>query len=53
MSIFKYVYQRFINLAIAPEQLSDLPLLDPIEKRLLPLLSHFWSNNKNNRDRKH
>lgn len=46
MSTFKEVYQRFINLSIATEQLSDLPSLDPIEKRLLALLSHSWSNNK-------
>ena len=46
MSTFKEVYQRFINLAIATEQLSDLPSLDPIEKRLLALLSNSWSNNK-------
>ena len=46
MSTFKDVYQKFINLALATEQLSDLPALDPIEKRLLALLSHSWSNNK-------
>ena len=46
MSTFKDVYQKFINLAIATEQLSELPSLDPIEKRLLALLSHSWSNNK-------
>ena len=46
MSTFKDVYQKFINLAIATEHLSDLPLLDPIEKQLLALLSHSWSNDK-------
>jgi len=46
MATFKDIYQKFINLAIATEQLSDLPLLDPIEKRLLALLSHSWSNDK-------
>lgn len=46
MATFKDVYQKFINLAIATEQLSDLPALDPIEKRLLSLLSHSWSNNR-------
>lgn len=46
MATFKDVYQKFINLALATEQLSELPALDPIEKRLLALLSHSWSNNK-------
>ena len=46
MSTFKDIYQKFINLAIATEQLSELPSLDPIEKRLLALLSHSWSNDK-------
>lgn len=46
MATFKDVYQRFINLAIATEQLSDMPALDPIERRLLALLSHSWSNHK-------
>lgn len=46
MSSFKDIYQKFINLAIATEQLSELPALDPIEKRLLALLSHAWSKNK-------
>lgn len=46
MATFKDVYQKFINLAIATEQLSDLPTLDPIEKQLLALLSHSWSNNR-------
>ncbi|NBQ85480.1 MAG: hypothetical protein EBU03_05095 [Methylophilaceae bacterium] len=46
MSHFKDVYQKFVNLMIATEELSELPSLDPIEKRLLALLSASWSNNK-------
>lgn len=44
MSGFKGVYQKFINLAIAAERLSDLPVLDVVENRLLILLSEYWSN---------
>ena len=43
MSNFKEVYQKFINLAIAAEQLSDTHKLDPIEKRILHILSTYWS----------
>ena len=46
MSGFKDVYQRFVNLAISAEKLSDLPVLDAIEKRVLNLLSVYWSNKK-------
>lgn len=44
MSGFKDVYQKFINLAIAAEKLSDLPVLDVVERRVLNLLSVYWSN---------
>lgn len=44
MSGFKDTYQKFINLAIAAEKLSDSPKLDAVEKRILNLLSVYWSN---------
>ena len=44
MSGFKDVYQQFVNLTIAAEKLSDLPSLDAVEKRILNLLSVYWSN---------
>jgi DNA-binding MarR family transcriptional regulator len=46
MSGFKDVYQKFLNLAMAAEKLSELPLLEPIEKRMLGLLSAYWSDKK-------
>lgn len=46
MSDFKAVYERFINLAIAAEELSDAHLLDPIERRILYILSTYWSKGK-------
>lgn len=46
MSGFKDVYQKFINLAVAAESLSDLPMLDVVERRVLNLLSVHWSNKK-------
>lgn len=46
MSNFKEVYEKFINLVIAAESLSDDHLLDPIEKRVLFILSTYWSNGK-------
>jgi DNA-binding MarR family transcriptional regulator len=42
MSNFKQAYQKFLNLAIALEGMSDFPQLDPIEQRLLALLSQYW-----------
>lgn len=44
MSGFKDTYQKFINLAIAAEKLSELPVLDAVEQRVLNLLSVYWSN---------
>jgi DNA-binding MarR family transcriptional regulator len=41
---FKDLYQNFIKLAVTAEKLSDSPLLDAVEKRLLNLLSVYWSN---------
>lgn len=46
MDKFKAVYEKFINLAIAAEKVSDLHYLDPIEKRVLNILSTHWSNGK-------
>ena len=40
------MYQRFINLAIAAEKLSELPVLDVVERRVLNLLSVYWSNDQ-------
>ena len=44
MSNFKQVYQKFLNLAIALEEMSDFPALEPVEHRLLALLNKYWSN---------
>lgn len=46
MSSFKDIYQRFINLAIASEKLSDFPVIDSVEQKLLNLLIPHWSNNE-------
>lgn len=41
---FKHLYQRFIELEIVAENKSDFTTLDPVEKRLLNLLSVYWLN---------
>jgi len=35
MSNFKQIYQKFLNLAVALEEMSDFPALDPVEQRML------------------
>ena len=44
MSNFKQIYQKFLNLAIALEEMSDFPTLEPVEQRLLALLNKYWSS---------
>jgi DNA-binding MarR family transcriptional regulator len=44
MSNFKQMYQKFLNLAIALEEMSDFPVLEPAEQKLLALLNKYWSN---------
>lgn len=44
MSNFKQIYQKFLNLAIALEEMSDFPALAPVEQRMLALLNKFWSS---------
>ena len=46
MSDFKKIYERFINLALAAEDLSDPLFVSPIERRILYILSTYWSANK-------
>ena len=46
MSNFKDVYQKFIHLSITSEALSEFPRLEPIEQRILNLLSRNWLNKK-------
>ena len=46
MSNFKNVYQKFIHLSIASEALSEFPRLEPIEQRILNLLSCNCLNKK-------
>lgn len=46
MTNYKDVYERFINIVIAAEKLSDMPSLDAIEKRILHILSTYWSQNE-------
>ena len=43
---FKEVYERFNNLVIASEKLTDAPPLEAIEKRILFILSTYWSQNE-------
>jgi DNA-binding MarR family transcriptional regulator len=43
MSNFKQIYQKFLNLAIALEEMSDFPVLEPVEQRMLTLLNKYWS----------
>jgi DNA-binding PadR family transcriptional regulator len=44
MSNFKQMYQKFLNLAIALEEMSDFPALEPVEQKLLALLNKYWSS---------
>lgn len=39
-------YQRFINLVLSNQGLSDLPYLAPSEERVLSLLSAYWYQEK-------
>jgi len=43
MSNFKQIYQKFLNLAVALEEMSDFPTLEPVEQKLLALLNKYWS----------
>jgi DNA-binding MarR family transcriptional regulator len=43
MANFKQIYQKFLNLANAVEELSEFPTLDPVEQKMLALLSKHWS----------
>jgi DNA-binding MarR family transcriptional regulator len=43
MANFKQIYQKFLNLANAVEKLSEFPNLDPVEQKMLALLSKYWS----------
>jgi DNA-binding MarR family transcriptional regulator len=43
MANFKQIYQKFLNLANAVEELSEFPALDPVEQKMLALLSKYWS----------
>ena len=43
MANFKQIYQKFLNLANAVEELSEFPSLDPVEQKMLALLSKYWS----------
>ena len=43
MANFKLIYQKFLNLANAVEELSEFPTLDPVEQKMLALLSKYWS----------
>ena len=42
MPNFKQIYQRFLNLALALEEMSDFPVLEPVEQRMLALLNKYW-----------
>jgi len=44
MANFKLIYQKFLNLANAVEELSEFPPLDPVEQKMLALLSKYWSD---------
>ena len=42
MPNFKQIYQKFLNLALALEEMSDFPVLEPVEQRMLALLNKYW-----------
>ena len=44
MADFKGVYQHYIQMKMVAEAASDFQMLDPVEKRLLNLLSVYWAN---------
>ena len=44
MANFKHIYQKFLNLAVALEEMSDFPMMDPVEQKLLALLNKSWAN---------
>ena len=44
MANFKQIYQKFLNLANAVEEMSEFPALDPVEQKMLTLLSKHWLN---------
>lgn len=44
MANFKQIYQKFLNLASAVEEMSEFPTLDPVEQKMLALLSKYWSS---------
>ena len=46
MADFKSVYQRYIQMKMVAEAASDFQTLDPVEKRLLNLLSVYWANHQ-------
>jgi DNA-binding MarR family transcriptional regulator len=46
MTTFKDVYQKYVNLTIDSEKSTDMPSIDPVEKRLLDLLSRAWSSDQ-------
>ena len=46
MNKSKEVYERFNNLVIASEKLSEVPSLEAIEKRILSIVSTYWSQSE-------
>lgn len=42
MADCKQIYQKFLNLANAIEEMSEFPALDPVEQKMLALLSKYW-----------
>ena len=43
---FKKIYERFIDLMLAAEDFSDPLFINPIERRILYILSTYWSADK-------
>ena len=43
MANFKQIYQTFLSLTSSEQEKSALPPLDPVEQKLLALLSKYWS----------
>ena len=43
MANFQQIYQKFLNLALAVEEMSEFPTLDPVEQKMLSLLSKYWA----------
>lgn len=44
MANFQQIYQKFLNLASAVEEMSEFPTLDPVEQKMLSLLSKYWAS---------